>query len=192
MYPRQYNLGLPRKTELYLRRLHQILKLRITSKSKPMKTCTRCGEAKDEALFNRKKQNRNGLHPWCRDCCHKHFAKWLEKKGPVYKEEMNRRTREGQQVRRAEIAKVLDDLRSVPCPDCLAKGWPANHPPYIMQFHHRDPSTKSFNLSKAYSMTSTGTRIFKRIQDEAAKCDIICSNCHLAREHGHKLRFRTI
>jgi hypothetical protein len=40
-------------------------------------------------------------------------------------------------------------------------------------FHHRDPSTKLFNLSRA-DMTKT-----REVLDaEAAKCDLVCANCH--------------
>ena len=41
-------------------------------------------------------------------------------------------------------------------------------------YHHRDPTTKSFNLADA-------TRLGygkKRILIEIEKCDLICANCH--------------
>jgi hypothetical protein len=44
-----------------------------------------------------------------------------------------------------------------------------------MQFHHRDPSTKSFQVS-------SGNRSWARTLAEAEKCEMICANCH-AEEH---------
>ena len=42
-----------------------------------------------------------------------------------------------------------------------------------LEFHHLDPSTKEFNLSLV-GMTYSWSTILK----EAAKCILLCSNCH--------------
>ena len=48
-----------------------------------------------------------------------------------------------------------------------------NKCPAALDFHHRDPSTKSFGIS------SKGmTRSFEKIKEELDKCDLICANCH--------------
>ena len=52
-----------------------------------------------------------------------------------------------------------------------------NHPA-TLQFHHRDPQKKDFNLSEA---VSDGYCI-ERIKRELAKCTVLCANCH-AKEH---------
>lgn len=48
-----------------------------------------------------------------------------------------------------------------------------NHPA-CLQFHHRDPKEKDFDLSvgaaKGYNK--------QRIRDEISKCDVLCANCH--------------
>jgi hypothetical protein len=41
-----------------------------------------------------------------------------------------------------------------------------------LQFHHRDPKTKSFGLS------ISSTRSWERIRTELDKCDLLCANCH--------------
>ena len=43
-----------------------------------------------------------------------------------------------------------------------------------LQFHHRDPSTKDFGLG-----TFSGS--LGRLIEEAAKCDLLCANCHRIR-----------
>jgi hypothetical protein len=40
-----------------------------------------------------------------------------------------------------------------------------------LQFHHRDPTTKEFNLRSSI-------KALDRLRAEAAKCDLLCSNCH--------------
>ncbi|MEO8972072.1 MAG: hypothetical protein ABI406_10805 [Ktedonobacteraceae bacterium] len=46
--------------------------------------------------------------------------------------------------------------------------------PATLQFHHRDPQKKEFNLAKA---VSDGYSI-ERIKKEVAKCTVLCANCH--------------
>ena len=49
---------------------------------------------------------------------------------------------------------------------------PETHPA-CLEFHHRDPSTKLFNIGEDY-----GKHSWKSILAEVAKCDVLCSNCH--------------
>jgi hypothetical protein len=45
--------------------------------------------------------------------------------------------------------------------------------PRALEFHHRDPAAKNFKISeKAWSYA------WSRIEEEIAKCDVLCSNCH--------------
>ncbi len=42
-----------------------------------------------------------------------------------------------------------------------------------LDFHHRNPSTKSFGISQGGI-----TRSWEKIKDEVDKCALICANCH--------------
>ncbi|HEY4226729.1 MAG TPA: hypothetical protein VGM49_00190 [Candidatus Limnocylindrales bacterium] len=68
-------------------------------------------------------------------------------------------------------ADILDQLRSVPCADCGG-----TFPQCSMDFDHRDPSTKTRAVTQMISNAS-----IERILAEAAKCDIVCANCHRLR-----------
>lgn len=46
--------------------------------------------------------------------------------------------------------------------------------PQALQFHHRDPSTKDFGLGEFSGRLD-------RLIEEAAKCDLLCANCHRIR-----------
>jgi hypothetical protein len=58
------------------------------------------------------------------------------------------------------------------------KGGKCEHCGYIgsvasFDFHHLDPSLKSFAISQ-----DPHTRSWKRIQEEIDKCELLCANCH--------------
>lgn len=51
--------------------------------------------------------------------------------------------------------------------------------PGALEFHHLDPSSKEFALSQR------GVTIaLERAREEAAKCMLLCANCHAEAEHG--------
>lgn len=95
------------------------------------------------------------------------------------------RDAEIQRVMRRQRATLdlLRDVRRVPCADCRG-----TFPPYVMDFDHRDPDRKLFNLTVTKSLLKNREVLFAEI----AKCDIVCANCHRIRTYaafmGGKLR----
>lgn len=65
-----------------------------------------------------------------------------------------------------------DALKNVPCADCGGI-----FPPCCMDFHHRDPKTKKALVSQLVRMKNS------LLLEEAAKCDLICANCHRIRTY---------
>jgi hypothetical protein len=51
--------------------------------------------------------------------------------------------------------------------------------PAALQFHHLDPSTKSFGLG-----VRGISRSLAKLREEAAKCVLLCANCHAELEVG--------
>ena len=47
----------------------------------------------------------------------------------------------------------------------------------VLDFHHTDPKEKSFTIAPSSS------RSWKKLEEEMAKCDVLCRNCH-ARFHS--------
>jgi hypothetical protein len=79
--------------------------------------------------------------------------------------------------RRQECRKLVDESKiGKPCKRCGVY-----YPPYILDYHHRDPSEKVSSLSR---MCSLGQ--IERIKAEIEKCDLVCSNCHREIEFGGK------
>ena len=60
---------------------------------------------------------------------------------------------------------------------CALCGY-ARHPA-ALQFHHLDPATKSFGLG-----VRGITRSLEKLRAEAAKCVLLCANCHAELEVG--------
>lgn len=84
------------------------------------------------------------------------------------------------QQKRDAIAFVGGLKRGRPCSDCGV-----SYPPYVMDFDHRDPSTKLFGIGEGQV-----TKSFDELKAELAKCDLVCANCHRERTHGPLQRKR--
>ncbi len=54
---------------------------------------------------------------------------------------------------------------------CIECGYNKSHK--ALQFHHRDPKEKEFQISEMYTRRSLDALVV-----EAEKCDLICANCH--------------
>lgn len=71
---------------------------------------------------------------------------------------------------RKETAEFVRRLKEQPCIDCKIP-----YPYYVMQFDHlRD---------KKHLMAHISTHGISEAKREAAKCEIICANCHAERTH---------
>ena len=60
---------------------------------------------------------------------------------------------------------------------CMRCGYARNLS--ALEFHHRDPSRKSFQLDAR----TLANRRWAQVETEAAKCDLLCSNCHAETHH---------
>lgn len=74
---------------------------------------------------------------------------------------------------RDDRIKAIRDAKTKPCLDCHIM-----YPSYIMQFDHREPSYKNFNIGGSWC-----SRTLKSILSEIDKCDVVCANCHAKRTH---------
>ena len=66
-----------------------------------------------------------------------------------------------------KLRALIDAAKANGCEKC-----PEKHIA-CLDFHHRDPATKSFNIG-----VSLGKVSLRKLKAEIAKCNIICSNCH--------------
>lgn len=75
------------------------------------------------------------------------------------------------------LSKYIQNLKSnTPCMDCKK-----SYPYYVMDFDHVR-GRKQKNVSELIVTLSK-----KKIDEEIAKCEIVCSNCHRSRTHKRKI-----
>ena len=113
------------------------------------KICTQCG--KDLPLTEYYSRGNGRLRSECKECHKNHVKKMYQK-------------------RKNTVGEIKS---SVGCAKCGEKR------PYILDFHHKDPSIKDAGIAR---MTSNKNKI-EDIQKEIDKCVVLCSNCH--REFHH-------
>lgn len=80
-----------------------------------------------------------------------------------------------QQTRRDKLKLLLQAAKNKPCTDCGV-----TYPPEIMEFDHVR-GEKLINLSQASRAKSYLS--WEAMQEEIAKCDIRCPNCHRLRHY---------
>lgn len=76
-------------------------------------------------------------------------------------------------VRRTEQRALIWDHKRKPCTDCGIQ-----YDPWVMDFDHVR-GKKRFNLNRLVKISAS----WNTIQEEIAKCEVVCSNCHRARTH---------
>lgn len=128
-----------------------------------MKHCKDCQTSKPASEFNRKGDR---FQSRCRECQKKWYKNYYD---TVDKERERLYTRN--KVSQDTLRRVTREARDVPCMDCGVE-----YPFYVMDFDHRDPSSKEFTVASMINLGSV-----EKIEKEISKCDVVCSNCHRIR-----------
>jgi hypothetical protein len=138
------------------------------------KVCNRCEQAKHETEFNRKLRvgKTPSLASMCREC-NKEYKSDLYRDEPFERIRLRLSTRARKNSKRDLVKKIKD----VPCVDCGGR-----FPSAAMDFDHVK-GVKSFNIAHGVK-----NKTWAEIEEEIAKCEIVCSNCHRVRtrERGRK------
>jgi hypothetical protein len=129
-----------------------------------MKECTKCKLDKSLDDFAWKNKSKGVKNTWCRVCIKKYDRLRQESKAYLDRKYSLAKARQ-------TIAKyyILNILEKSCCTDC------GNENPVVLQFDHRNPDNKSYNVSQMLDFST------ETIQKEIDKCDIRCANCHAIR-----------
>lgn len=79
----------------------------------------------------------------------------------------DQRAKEYDRKARTKRRALISEYKRVPCARCGKR-----YPSYVMDFHHRDPSSKAFSIGRNFKAS------LERLLEEIAKCDVLCANCH--------------
>lgn len=130
-----------------------------------MKRCSRCTKRLPLTAFNKNTSRKDGLNTFCRTCAcdaSREYYRNNRAKHKAYVSKQKKITRE--RVRQ----NLWDYLVQHPCIVCGVSD------PRVLEFAHRDASTKLDDVAQMVSRAVSWERIYAEIQ----KCDVKCANCH--------------
>lgn len=142
----------------------------ITMKTKK---CCICKEEKPHSEFYTCGKTAAGTNKYmsrCKECDNKKAPSPLREEN-----HLKWRNKKKQEDR----AWLLEIKKGLSCLDC---GMSFKEAPWLLDFHHRDPKEKSFQVG----CSPTYLKPREVILNEIAKCDPLCSNCHRTRHHIEK------
>ena len=126
-----------------------------------MKKCTICRKTKDKSEFNKRSSAKDGLQNNCRQCSNVVSQRHYD----VNKSSYFKRRKKSRKDKRSFINEIK---KSAKCKLC------SEDETCCLDFHHRDPKEKDFELGIAANLGRSKERILKEI----AKCVVVCANCH--------------
>jgi len=140
-----------------------MIKRETPPKTGVSKQCYRCKVIKDTSEFHKYSRNRDGLQPYCRQCKkaidYEHFKKYPRRN---YK-------RNKANVLRNKIW-VYNYLKTK---QCEWEGCTVDDPDMLV-FDHINPDEKRDHVSTMAAASFS----LKTIQEEVAKCRVLCANHH--------------
>ena len=131
------------------------------------KQCPKCKSIAPLSGFYKDRGRPDGLFMWCKACANQSSAKNQQTEG--YAE------RHRTYVYKAQ-KKIGDNcrFRVIAVKEFIGCALCSEREPACLDFHHVDPTTKSFTLSKS----GKGDRTWEAVSREITKCVVLCANCH--------------
>jgi hypothetical protein len=137
-----------------------------------MKTCSKCGNEKEESEFFFKNEKKKILHSCCKEC-----KREIDRIS--YKENKNNRRNKVRKLANENIVKVrtffIEYKKTKKCEICGESKW------YVLDFHHT--KEKKYEIAdlvkRGYSL--------KTLIEELNKCIPVCANCHREIHYNEKL-----
>ena len=128
------------------------------------KTCNHCLQEKDEEEFNWRYKALGVRSRACRECMVEFNRKYYQ--GTFQEKHLEQVKERKKTVRETARDFVLDYLQEHPCEEC------GETDVRVLEFHHVGQKDKAI-----VTLVSGGYSV-ERIQEEIAKCQVLCANCH--------------
>lgn len=127
-----------------------------------LKTCICCKQTKHGNEFYKDATQKDGLGKYCKEC--------FKEKQKIYYERNKKMIMENRKDYHRARRRVMQDFANsfkTPCAKCgESRMW-------LIDYHHKDPSLKSFTIGSSANGHSK-----KTIIAEIDKCVCLCRNCH--------------
>ena len=144
-----------------------------------MKMCISCKRTLPNENFCKNKRNKDGLNSKCKDCVKEYRLTIMDKikaGRKLYREKNRDKINDWRRFNYQEIkdykhthyeerSRQMNELKT----NCVKCGESRK---YLIEFHHRNPKNKSFNVCNAKTYSD------KTLQNEIDKCVCLCANCH--------------
>lgn len=156
--------------------------------SEDSKICRKCGQSRPPASFYVRPIIKDGLSSYCIDCTREDNATRYQERAPVGR---HKRCWTGHERLITEF--VLNYLASHPCVDC------GETDIVVLTFDHLPEHTKVASISQmsrtscpgARTPTYDGCHCLPLVEQEIAKCDVVCANDHARRTSRRSNWLRT-
>jgi hypothetical protein len=130
------------------------------------KTCTKCKLEQPIEGFSYQSKKTGKRSGQCKSCMSELIKSHYEKNKKSYLENNTKR-------RLLVTSEIIKLKEASPCMDCKR-----HYPYYVMDFDHRDPSTKIDGIARLIRSDS-----LQAVLREVTKCDLVCANCHRVRTY---------
>ena len=134
------------------------------------KKCSRCKETKPESEFHKHSKRPDGLNTQCKKCRNSYLKNWYKDNKELHLQRVKKSKQRNRDM-------FLEYKQTLKCTNCPEDRW------YVLDFHHKNPEEKEFNISEGLRDKIS----FKRMMKEVAKCDVLCKNCHAALHYVERL-----
>jgi hypothetical protein len=147
------------------------------------KVCWKCKQLRKPEEYSFRNKSLGIRHNTCKPCVSLYAAAHHQATKTKTREARRKNHKAWRTRKRLDAREMVDDLKSGPCMDCNQ-----SFHPWQMQFDHRNPSIKKFNIATAVHWTYRSMYSKEAILEEIAKCDLVCANCHADRtyQRAHK------
>lgn len=130
------------------------------------KTCSRCGFDRPHDEFNKKSRNKDGLQSTCRECQRAYKQQhYLDNREEYILKAGDRRN----ELKEIALNKIVEFLESNPCVDC------GESDIRKLQFDH------TRDKHRDVTVMIHGGYLWETIEEEIAKCEVRCANCHMVK-----------
>lgn len=136
------------------------------------KRCCRCREWLPASAFSPNRTSSDGLQSACTPCQRAYVREHYYANRGYYLA----KAAISNKKRNAWLRGQLHELKAVRCSDCGVQ-----YPPWVMEFDHVR-GEKLFNVSAPPTLDRDS------LMAEAAKCEIVCANCHRQRTRQRATR----
>ncbi len=131
--------------------------------------CNHCGTEKPSTEFNWRWKSLGVRQACCRECQKTQKNKWYARNQPNERERLRKQKADNKATAQAF---VWEYLLTHPCVDC------GESDRRVLEFDHVRGEKRT-----AISTMIRNNSSLKTIQDEIAKCDVRCANCHRRRHY---------